>query len=152
MLAYFDQSARFCVHKQTNTQTNKHLDTPITLPLVRASRARGKNCLCASHLYVMDYHRYNGTERDRPGLYRALRLQGWVKVEKLTSMFMKEMDKDKDIQQKPTVNLLYKHRGPNGGRVAYAISKVIQPNDYDSREFAGLKLLGLDDEDHTSDD
>ena len=37
MLAYFDQSARVCVHKHTN----KHPDTPITLPLVRASRARG---------------------------------------------------------------------------------------------------------------
>ena len=38
MLAHFDQSARFCVHKQTNTHPT---DTPITLPLVRA-RTRGR--------------------------------------------------------------------------------------------------------------
>ena len=30
MLAYFDQSARFCVHKQTNTQTNKMLGGAFT--------------------------------------------------------------------------------------------------------------------------
>ena len=50
MLAYFDQSARFCVHKQTHKQTNKHLDRPITLPLVRASRARGNNSQSAVKL------------------------------------------------------------------------------------------------------
>ena len=66
-------------------------------------------------------------------------------MENVTSVFMKEMNKDEDIQQKPTVNLLSKHRGPNGGRVAYAISEVIQPNDYSGQEFAGVSLLGLDD-------
>ena len=37
MLVYFAQSAHFCVNKQTHILT----DTPITLPLVRASRVRG---------------------------------------------------------------------------------------------------------------
>ena len=53
MLAYFDQSARFCVHKQTHKQTNKHLDRPITLPLVRALRARGNNRIMGRYLGIL---------------------------------------------------------------------------------------------------